>query len=160
MALSKCCCCVDLRTGAIVIAVLGLLGSFANFQHGLVVGIISCVGGLAANLCLLHGAIKYNRTTTLVYLILDAIFMILLLVGLILIIVGLSSSTLSPCFKSETSAAEIDWNGTMVTCSVTVGILIALLVSFIIGIAISIYFWVCVYSFYDDLKKQQIPQPA
>ena len=81
MALGKCCCCVELRTGAIIIAVLGLIASFGSFQHGVVIGIIFFVYGLVQNLCLLHGAIKYNRTTTLVYLIMEAIFIILLLVN-------------------------------------------------------------------------------
>merc|ERR1712018_474146 len=143
--------------GAIIIAVLGLLGSFANFRQGIVVGVLSCIGGLVANLCLLHGAIKYNRTTTLIYLIMDAIFMIFLLVGLILIIVGLASSEVSPCLKSDSFENGIEWKGDNVTCSVIVGILVALLVGYLIGLAISIYFWVCVYSFFDDLKKQQLP---
>ena len=78
MALNKCCCCVNLRTGAIVIAILGILGSFGQLhdKEHIYIGIISVVVGVLANLFLLHGAIKYNKTTTLVYLILEAIFII------------------------------------------------------------------------------------
>ena len=155
MALSNCCCCVNLRTGAIIIAVLGLLASFGNFQNGLVVGILTLVGGIVANLCLLHGAIKYNRTTTLVYLVMEAIFIILYIVGLIFIIIGLTNSSVKECMSGDNWDTVIAYKDSPVTCSVIVGILIALLVAFIIGIAISIYFWVCVYSFFDDLKRQQ-----
>ena len=67
MALHTCCCCVNLRTGAIVIAILGILGSFGQLhdKEHIYIGIISVVVGVLANLFLLHGAIKYNKTTKL-----------------------------------------------------------------------------------------------
>ena len=91
MALNKCCCCVNLRTGAIVIAILGILGSFGQLhdKEHIYIGIISDVIGVLANLFLLHGAIKYNKTTTLVYLIFEAIFIIGYIVGMCLVIAAL-----------------------------------------------------------------------
>ena len=160
MALGKCCCCVELRTGAIIIAVLGLIASFGSFQHGVVIGIIFFVYGLVQNLCLLHGAIKYNRTTTLVYLIMEAIFIVLLLVNWIMIIVGMASDEAKPCWKSENKDLEIDleWSGwDKASCGVIVGVLVALFVVVTIMMAISIYFWACVYGFFVDLKQQQSP---
>ena len=162
MALGKCCCCVELRTGAIIIAVLGLIASFGSFQHGVVIGIIFFVYGLVQNLCLLHGAIKYNRTTTLVYLIMEAIFIILLLVNWILIIVGMASDEVKPCWKEENlnddTKIDLGWNGwDEASCGVIVGVLVALFVVLTIMMAISIYFWACVYGFFVDLKQQQSP---
>ena len=158
MALNKCCCCVDLRTGAIIIAILGLLGSFGNFGSGIAIGIVTLIGGIVANVCLLVGAIKYNRTTTLIYLIMEAIFIILYIVGLVLLIVVLAGTGMSACWDNWD--LEVEFNGDVANCAVAVGILSALLVAFSIGIAISIYFWVCIYSFYQDLKRQFFPSPA
>ena len=100
MGLNKCCCCVDLRTGSIVIAVLGLLGSFGNWGSGIVVGVITIVAGVASNVCLLHGAIKYNRITTLIYLVMEGIFIVLYIVAFCLIIVALCSDAVSICWDN------------------------------------------------------------
>lgn len=158
MALGKCCCCVDLRTGAIIIAVLGLIASFGNFQHGVVMGSITLVYGLISNLCLLHGAITYNRTTTLVFLIMDAIGIIILLVSWILIIVAMASDEVSPCWKSENGDLKMEYAGyDAVECSVVVAVLVATLVGVTIFLVVSIYFWACVYGFFVDLKQRQTP---
>ena len=162
MALGKCCCCVDLRTGAIIIAVLGLIASFGSFQHGVVIGIIFFVYGLVQNLCLLHGAIKYNRTTTLVYLIMEAIYIILLLVSWIMTIVGMASDEVKPCWKEENlnddTKIDLGWSEwDAASCGVIVGVLVAIFVVLTIMMAISIYFWACVYGFFVELKQQQSP---
>ena len=162
MALGKCCCCVDLRTGAIIIAILGLIGSFGSFNQGVIVGIIFFVYGLISNLCLLHGAIKYNRTTTLVFLIMDAIYMVLIFVWWILIIVGMTSDDVKPCWNKDNLENELeiklDWNGyDNVACPVIIGVLVASLVGVTIMLAIWIYFWACVYGFFVELKQQQSP---
>lgn len=151
MALGKCCCCVELRTGAIIIAILGLIGSFGSFNRGVVIGIIFFVYGLISNLCLLHGAIKYNRTTTLVFLIMDAILIVLLLVNWILIIVEMDSDDVKPCLNKK----SLLFPETEIKCGVVVGVLIGLI--WTITMALSIYFWACVYGFFVDLKQQQTP---
>ena len=168
MALNKCCCCVNLRTGAIVIAILGILGSFGQFRSSeqIYIGIISVVLGVLANLLLLHGAIKYNKTTTLVYLVLEAIFIIWYIVGLGFVIAGLASKQVKPCWEGKWDSTVV-WNiedaqsiEDAATCAVTVGVLIGYLVAIVIGIVLGIYFWVCVYSFFADLKRQGLPQLA
>ena len=163
---------MNLRTGAIVIAILGILGSFGqlHYKERIYIGIISCVVGVLANLLLLHGAIKYNKTTTLVDLILEAIFIIWYVVGMCLVIAALAAKQLKPCWKGNWGFPVV-WNtedpkivdGKVQddgTCAVVVGVLTATLVAIIIGIALGIYFWVCVYSFFADLKKQGLPQLA
>ena len=172
MALNKCCCCVNLRTGAIVIAILGILGSFGQLhdKDHIYIGIISVVVGVLANLFLLHGAIKYNKTTTLVYLILEAIFIIWYIVGMGFVIAALAAKELKPCWDGDWDFPVV-WNTVdskivdgkiedVGTCAVVVGYLTATLVAIIIGIALGIYFWVCVYSFFADLKRQGLPQLA
>ena len=158
MALSKCCCCVDLRTGSIIIAVLGVLASISNWGSGWVVGVVTIVVGVPANLCLLHGAIKYNRTTTLIWLVMEVLFIIVNIVWFCLIIVALCSKEVSVCWDNWDE--PVVYGGKITACSVTVAFLVSMLVVIVIGTGLSIYFWVCVYSFFQDLKRQQFPQPA
>ena len=119
---------------------------------------------------LLHGAIKYNKTTTLVYLILEAIFIISYIVGMCLVIAALAAKQLKPCWDG-TWDFPVVWNTEdskivdgkiedVGTCAVVVGYLTATLVVIIIRLALVIYFWVCVYSFFVDFKKQSLPQLA
>merc|ERR1712141_553159 len=92
---NKCCCCVDLRTGAIVISILQLLGGAGCFGMGASEwpNILNGVVGLLAGLCLLFGAIKYHQTATLVYLVLDMIAIILAGVAMAVIIIVIGGGT-------------------------------------------------------------------
>ena len=80
--LSKCCCCVPLRTGCIILGVLGALGGIGLILKGytdwynIVVGILQI---LAYGL-LLFGAIKNNTTAVLVHLVASAINIMLSIV--------------------------------------------------------------------------------
>jgi len=72
LKVGKCCCCLDLRTGAIVIAVLGIVGSFGNLAfstYWMMIGEI--IWRLVVSFCLLFGAIKVNEIAVLIYLILN-----------------------------------------------------------------------------------------
>ena len=83
----KCCCCFDLRTGSIIIAVLQIVGSL-----GMLGGATdektcwSVLVGVAAGICLLIGAIKSNASAILVYLILAMIDIVLqVVVGILFV---------------------------------------------------------------------------
>ena len=111
MGLNKCCCCIDLRTGCIILAVLGIIvncgffgfadsrcftttvnrkevtncvDDFYVITAGNVIGIKGCV-------CLLFGSIKYNRVGVLVYLTTEIIRVILHFAGAIMIFIWLNS---------------------------------------------------------------------
>ena len=86
------------------------------------------------------------------------------------VIAALAAKQLKPCWDGNWDFPVV-WNAEdskivdgkiedVGTCAVVVGYLTATLVAIIIGIAIGIYFWVCVYSFFVDLKKQGLPQLA
>ena len=94
---NKCCCCVDLRTGAIVIAILQLIGGAGCFGMGASEwqNIMNGVVGLLAGVCLLVGAINYHQTATLVYLVLDMIAIVLVGVAMAVIIIGGATFTAS-----------------------------------------------------------------
>ena len=81
MGLNKCCLCLDLRTGTLAIAVLSIVfgkislidGIYERTIFSITIGVIDWIIYVASGACLLHGAIKYNNTTTMVYLILATI---------------------------------------------------------------------------------------
>ena len=79
----RCCCCFDLRTGSIIIAILQIVVSLGmlslvnsdyylpDFLTAIRLSIIlDCVARVAAGICLLIGEIKSNASAILVYLIL------------------------------------------------------------------------------------------
>ena len=133
MVFNQCCCCVDLRTGAIVIAVLDILNGFGNFSQG-ATGIVSGIALLVAGALPLYGAIKYHQMAVLVYLILEVIGIILLLIMAILVFVA---------------GAQYGDIGAVAIIGVVIFIVAAL----------HFYFWLCVYSFYKGLKSGSITSP-
>ena len=76
---SKCCFCIDLRTGVIVISVLQILGAIGVLGYGIFLGtIVGMIGlinlvGLLAGVTLLIGAIKYNTTAVIIHIVLAVI---------------------------------------------------------------------------------------
>ena len=136
----KCCCCFDLRTGSIIIAVLQIVGSLGML--GLATHESACwsaLVGVAAGICLLIGAIKSNASAILVYLILAMIDIVLQVVVGILFCAG--------------SAALSNTTGIL---DAPVDLYADFFLGFGIGIIlmalIDIYFWVCVYRFYQLTK--------
>ena len=156
---NKCCCCVDLRTGAIVIAILQLIGGAGCFGMGASEwqNIMNGVVGLLAGVCLLVGAINYHQTATLVYLVLDMIAIVLAGVAMAVIIIGGATFTASvsgnPDFQDNQGAQDV------VTAFGAIFITIFAIVYGLIAL-FYIYFWVCVFSFYKGLKSREIISPA
>ena len=78
MVFKKCCCCIELRAGPILIAILQIFASFLNLMA---IGkddvawlhVTNTVVGLAVGLLLLVGAIEQNLTAILVYLVFDIV---------------------------------------------------------------------------------------
>ena len=140
----KCCCCFELRTGSIIIAILqmvGLLGTL-GWNMDRTWGMepiwetaIFClfVIGVAIGICLLIGAINFNPSAILVYLILAWIYIILIcLLGIYVCVLSF-------------------WGGKGPYTPV-----LLLGISIIAMDIIFIYFWVCVYHFYQLTKYGQI----
>ena len=130
--LSKCCCCVELRTGSLVLGVLGLLGGVGQFAQGSFWGnFLLGIFYLIAYGALLFGAIKYNPVAVLVNLICTIIIMVLGVIVAIILLVGSTQFT--------------DSNQSGAVLSVGIG--------YLLGVALNAYFWVCNYSFYKELKQ-------
>ena len=140
----KCCCCFDLRTGSIIIAILQIVGSIGML--GGTTSSSACWGGLvgiAAGICLLVGAINSNASAILVHLIVAMINIIVLCVAGIGI-----------CAGSFATVNAIDVAFVVPTALLVLGIWIILMA------LIDIYFWVCVYRFYQLTKYGMITSCA
>ena len=146
--LKYCCCCVDLRIGAIVIAILGVvegIGDFLNayglihFYHidtngqfGPMPDIVMMVAGairIIAGLCLLFGSIKHHQSTTLAYLVLHMLSIKIVVIGCAMGLIG-STYPLDALYVYSTK------------------------------IILNIYFWSCIYSFYKGLESGDIRSAA
>ena len=138
--LSKCCCCIPLRTGSIVLAVFGLLGGIGSFaQTGGMIWFNFTQGILYLNGygALLFGAIKYNEKAVFVNLVLTANIILLGLIGGIIALANIE--IVQPLLAGELRImAKID--------AAAAGMVVSLLLN---G-----YFWVCNYSFYKELKQE------
>ena len=143
MILEKCCFCLDLRKGAIVIATFHMvlaLGQIFTMLRIVYTAIGVMIFGLIAGAVLLYGAIKYNTVAIIIHLVLALIEIFFLLTNVILIFYGVGIYN-----------GLVDWFHTLL---VVCGVLNSL------WAIIEIYFLVCVCSFYQQLKSGMITSPA
>ena len=172
--LSKCCCCVPLRTGSIVLAILGIPVGISTFatSGGFWLYIIQGVLYLLAYGALLFGALKYNYKAVLVNLVVTAFLIILGIIGAIIFIQdSLSSGSrisydfydmyasikpFVPANKLANNCAAMaeELSKAGITCdefkAETIGTAAGIL---IVSSLLNGYFWVCNYSFYKELKR-------
>ena len=152
--LSKCCCCVPLRTGSIILAILGILGGIFAFaiSRGQWSSIVEGIFYLLSYGFLLFGAIKYNEKAVLVCLVLSAASIIL---GVVFCIIAIANiEMIAPKLANDCAAMIDELNKLGMTCdqfkSTTIGIVAG---TFIGSSLVSAYFWICNYSFYKQLKE-------
>ena len=200
--LTKCCCCVDLRTGAMVMAILQVLGVLGSFgSRGMDGGLAMFVSGglaLVAGLCLLYGAIKYEPTATLVYLVFQMLPIITVTIMAMLLVLACTVATVATHHgvnvHNLTYGVNINnpyagvnvhnpygvninnpYGGYNVhnpyggvnssnddpdiatATTIAVDIMAIALACYVL---ISIYFWVCAFSFYKGLKSGSITPSA
>ena len=135
MAFSRCCCYFDLRSGAIIIAVLDIVGgtcaiAAGTYWHSCVLAAVSFVSGAF----LLMGAIRYDRIATL-----------LSLISLMITIVFYAITAILLCVH----CSDVDKNGDP-DCEkefITAGVF------FFAGGFVNIYFWLCVFTFYEGIRS-------
>ena len=154
--LSKCCCCIPLRTGSLILAVLGILGGFAKFASsaGQWNNIIEGVFFILSYGSLLFGALKYNAKAVLVCLVCTGVLMLLEIVfGIIAFVkpeifrpeLANNCATLdkSILWTFGWTCNEYKWSFLILAAGKSFGSLL-----------VNVYFWICNYSFYKELKKE------
>ena len=171
-AFTKCCCCIELRIGAIIIAILDIVigipyfavaiwGSVAPITNDVystgnsigsvfiaisVFNYLTGVVALGTGLCLLFGSIFNNKIATLVYLVFKLIGIVVAAIGMI---VGIAGVIILGIAISSNSYGYPNHG--------LLALYICLIVSDFISILLQIYFWICVYGFYTrELKRREI----
>ena len=129
MVFNACCFCVDLRVGAIAIAVSQIVGAIVCIAClPISEVVVPSVFGAIVSGCLLFGAIKCHQTTIKISLVLSMISILAYGIAGIFLVVATGHDAIGTAFRA-------------------VGAI------FIIGALINVYFWLCVYSFLKDLKS-------
>ena len=148
--IKKCCCCVPLRSGSIVLSVLGLMGGVGMMLRGFSdwSNVVSGILHILAYATLMYGCLKNHPTAVLVYLVLDALSIIVTIVIAILCIAAV------PFMFPDLADTCVQLKYTTEECDVFKEYAPGFAASIFVGIAIlNTYFWVCVFSFYKELKS-------
>ena len=148
--LTKCCCCVPLRSGSIVLSVLGLMGGVGMMLRGFSdwSNVVSGILHILAYATLMYGCLKNHPTAVLVYLVLDALSIIFM------IFIGILCIAAVPFMFPDLPDACVQLKYTTEQCDNLKAATIGFAASLFVGIAIlNTYFWVCVFSFYKELKS-------
>ena len=159
---TKCCCCLPLRTGCIVIAILTIAYSFTWYIFGsrggrflgtrIGYGYIVPINlwGLAEGTCLLIGALLNNATLVLVHF-------ILAIIGTVgtLILVIVNSALANYSIGTPTQDEKVG-------AGLVVVIWVSIITFIVIACLVRIYFIVVAWFFYKELKTggENISHPS
>ena len=136
--LKRCCCCIDLRTGCIIIAILGIITSAGWFTYtekndAYYVVLSGSIMGLIGNLSLLFGAIMTNKIAVAIYLILEFVQLMLNFAFSILVFVAYSAT------GGSESASNL----------LVIGIMALIIMM------VWIYLWLSAFSFFLEIKRRE-----
>ena len=147
----KCCGCIKLRTGAFIISILQIIvvvflaalhlsTSIPDRDNDYVYKIpqiITLINGTTSGLCLLYGAIRFNATAILIHIILSILEKVFMLVIGIVLFVDPSHDEFFGLF----------W-------FLFIGM--PILVIIFLWVCLGLYFLVCMYRFYKQVKSGMI----
>ena len=151
----KCCGCIKLRTGAFIISILQIIvvvflaalhlsTSIPERDNDYVYKIpqiVTLINGTTSGLCLLYGAIRFNATAILIHIILSILEKVFMLViGIVLFV--------DPSHTGENKRIHgLFW-------FLFVGNPILVIIS--LWVCLGLYFLVCMYRFYKQVKSGMI----
>ena len=156
MMLSKCCCCISLRTGCIILAILGFLNGIITFAYSKRewFTIVHVIFLLIGNGILFFGSIKKNYKVVLASLVFIGTAIVYGIVLGVITIADMDSAfpeLANDCvlMENELKTLGMDCNKFKSTTTyLTVGALVFFNL-------VEIYFWVCIYSFFLQLKNDE-----
>ena len=153
--LSKCCCCIPLRAGCIVLGIIGILVSLIEhipviYGFGAYLLIIPLLFDLVCYGTLFVGAIANHTTIVLVHLVMYILVMIIDVIFIILMAVNIT--TLMPALiDCKDFKEEFDEDG---DCEdYRKGVANAAIIIVILVLVLNIYSGFCSLSFYLELKQ-------
>jgi len=160
---NHCCfCCIPLRTGVIILAIIACVAggwqsingiqALANLTGAeIYVRVIINIAYVVSAVLLLVAAIKENYQLVLPYLVIVAIYII---VAVILAIIGLAGIGVvaDKAINNENTRHWSDEQRSDANTGVAVGVSIVAGVLLAIGL-INVHFWLVVYAYYEELKE-------
>ena len=146
-SVKKCCFCLDLRIGCMVIAIITIIGGLCTLirvPFTWYMTLAAITGTLSGSL-LLYGTIKNNITATTSYLVME--------------ILGIVAYMLAAAFifiETQKMANAYHENGLTKKAQETrvAGDLFGML--FVFMVLLQIYFWICAFRFIKDLRSSQL----
>ena len=178
---SKCCGCIPVRAGSIVMAVLiiGCHGytAFGWYKYGMAehaYSVSMSIWGFAEGICLLIGALLNNSTLTLIYVILAitgtiTILVIIAILGVVILvlcevrtsILTVSNTVASLVKKSSLQPSTLAWLN-MVEGKISLlifggtAVLVMFIVILVIVCVVRIYSTLVAWNFYKEIKKREV----
>ena len=166
MVFNTCCCCLDLRAGAFVIATWEIIYGIVMFGLSTLGDAVSvsiliiAIEYVIAGACLLYGATKYHQKATVANLVWSIIGIVKEFITAIVLFASSDMIYLSPGTQTKMISDIQNHNGTHNESEESSGVITSTAntvgVVFLVGAFVHIYFWLCVYSFLKGLKSGSI----
>ena len=153
--LSTCCCCIPLRVGSFILAIMGIVGGSIRlaYSEGKILYVSEGVWWIIAGVFLFFGCVRNHRKTVLVSLVLEVLALMDGLVILIFSVVNIEwayPELANDCADMNTGIGNMD-----IDCNKTrIWFLHWLVGKSCAEIIINIYFWACNYSFYKTFQSE------
>jgi len=166
------CCCrsFSLEKGCKILAIIGLIGGGIGLAQGIIglvvsasgiIRILSSITYVVASALLLWGTLKRKTTPVLAYLIFQAISVVLMAIFIVIILVSslVAGSVAADDLaqgKYELDGSDGNYSNEDAANTARTATITAVIISANIyggAIALSIYFWIVVYSFFRELKE-------
>ena len=146
MVFKKCCFCIDIRKGCLVVATSGILITLLSlivlilaniFDWSFYFKVAGCIIHLGGYGCLLYGARNENRSAITVFLSIEAVNLVYDLMKIII-----SLEILGRWIKSQRYSYDEGFN-----------LVIGWVVGNVLVFLITIYFWICAFSYFKYLRN-------
>ena len=149
MIFQKCCFCIDLQKGCLVLSILGTVLTLVTLIILIVASVLDwsfyfkvagCIIHLGGYGCLFYGARNQNRSSVTVFLSIESVNLVYDVMKIII-----SLEILGRWIKSGRYSYDDDFN-----------IVIGWLLGNILVFVITIYFWLCAFSYFKYLKDDEL----
>jgi len=150
LKVEKCCCCIDLRIGCIVIGAVGLIFSFIfTGLNPTWSGFLGLILAIIANGCLIFAA-AYTAGTAQIRSITTLVYIILILLNALIVLIG----TIWACVNWGKAGEILNANrGRFDNPGAVHGAYAGTVIVGFVWIILDLYFALVAFSFYGELKS-------